>query len=144
ADSMQEAAQAYADRFKRTTDNDKNLSSLEGDSAQKRAQQQLQRLLEALKMEEGANMRPAGGKIAGDERELGDNIPPLAQLKLLRAMQAEVNERTTDFAKKHPDERKLTDAEKKELQAIQREQREVAGLVEEYSGQAAPNDGDKE
>ncbi len=91
-------------------------------------------------------MRPASGKDSeeGGGRELGDNIPPLAQLKLLRAMQAEVNERTKDFAKKHPDTSKLTEAQKKELQTIQREQREVAELVEEYSEQAAPNDGDKE
>ncbi|MBI1917444.1 MAG: hypothetical protein HYS12_22310 [Planctomycetes bacterium] len=146
ADSMLEAAQQFDERAKRTMEHDKNLSSLEGDPAQKRAQQRLQQLLDALKMEEGANMRPASGKGEGEGsgRELGDNIPPLAQLKLLRAMQAEVNERTKDFAKKHPDTSKLTEPQKKELQTIQREQREVAELVEDYSGQSAPNDGDKE
>ena len=123
----------------------KNLVELEMDSSpaaaaerlQKLAQQRLQQILDALKIDEGTpiraanNQKPAGG--GGGSRPVGDGIPPLAQLKLLRALQAEINERTKEFARNHPDEKKLTADEKQELEAIHREQREVAELVEEYT-----------
>ena len=79
----------------------------------------------------GAPGHASGPVMAG--RAPGDGIPPLAQLKLLRAMQAEVNEQTKDFAKKHPDPAKLTDAENKEIEGLRREQKSIADLIEEYT-----------
>jgi hypothetical protein len=62
-----------------------------------------------------------------------DVIPPLAQLKVLRALQAELNERTAQFAKDHPDTDKLTDAEKEELKELEQAQREIAELFEQMA-----------
>ncbi len=157
SDAMQAAADAMTEhqqKMKTAREGETSFSDA-ADREQKTAQRRLQQLLDALKMEPGAAMRPPnanpqrppegqGGNGGGGGRQMGDNIPPLAQLKLLRALQAEVNERTVAFAKKHPDEAKLTQEQKKELEAIRREQREVAELVEEYTRQPLPMDGDKE
>ena len=58
-------------------------------------------------------------------------MPPLAQLKVLRALQAELNQRTAEFAKDHPDPGKLTDEERDELKELEQAQREIAALFEE-------------
>jgi hypothetical protein len=63
----------------------------------------------------------------------GDGIPPLAQLKLLRALQAEVNEKTEAFAKTHTDLSKLTADEQTELDAIRTTQAELAALLDELT-----------
>jgi len=65
-------------------------------------------------------------------------VPPLAQLKLLRALQAEVNERTEAFAKAHPDPTKLTEPEQAELEAVRGLQKSVAELLDELTP-AAPD-----
>jgi hypothetical protein len=59
-----------------------------------------------------------------------DVVPPLAQLKVLRALQAELNDRTAQFAKDHPEADKLTEAEKEELKELEQAQREIAELFE--------------
>ncbi len=59
-----------------------------------------------------------------------DVVPPLAQLKVLRALQAELNDRTAQFAKDHPDADKLTEPEKEELKELEQAQREIAELFE--------------
>ena len=62
-----------------------------------------------------------------------DIIPPLAQLKVLRALQAELNERTAQFAKDHPDLSKLKDDERAELKELEQAQREIAELFEKMA-----------
>ena len=62
-----------------------------------------------------------------------DVVPPLAQLKVLRTLQAELNERTAQFAKDHPDPDKLTEAEKEELKELEQAQREIAELFEKMA-----------
>jgi hypothetical protein len=69
------------------------------------------------------NPMPGGGE---DE----DIIPPLAQLKVLKALQAELNERTAEFAKEHPDKEKLTEEELTELKELEQSQRDIATLFE--------------
>ncbi|MBI3821357.1 MAG: hypothetical protein HY289_01610, partial [Planctomycetes bacterium] len=64
----------------------------------------------------------------------GDGIPPMAQLKALRAEQADLLERTEKFAKDHkgkkiPDE--LNDPAKEELQRLSDEQTELHRLFQE-------------
>lgn len=113
---------------------------------QEDAQRRLQSLLDALKVDEQGPGRPGRGANRGQDgepRRVGDGIPPLAQLKLLRAMQAEINEKTQEFAKKHPDRAKLTEDEKKELQKLELEQRLIADLVEEYTDRPAKDGGEK-
>jgi hypothetical protein len=77
----------------------------------------------------GGGQQPMGG---GRRRSDGEEIPLLAQLKALRSLQAEVNERTAQFAKDHPDLSKLTDPEKDELESVRKTQRDVADLIQEY------------
>ena len=65
-------------------------------------------------------------------------IPPLAQLKALRAIQAEVNERTAALAKIQPDKAKLSDADREELEELEKTQRDVAELLEKIAPALQP------
>jgi hypothetical protein len=71
-------------------------------------------------------MNPMPPPAGGDQ----DLVPPLAQLKVLRSLQAELNERTAEFAKAHPDADKLTDEERAELKELEQAQRDIAALFE--------------
>jgi hypothetical protein len=121
---------------------DARLAELQADALGR-----LQQLLEAFKDAEQAPRplsRPQGG--GGEPGEEGggperDGVPPLAQLKLLRAMQKEVNDRTEAFKKKHPDPAALGPKEKAELAALRREQREIADLLEEMMNPGGDKDG---
>lgn len=62
-----------------------------------------------------------------------DLVPPLAQLKLLRTLQAELNERTADFARRHPHAGQLTDEAREELKELEAAQREIAALFEQLA-----------
>lgn len=68
---------------------------------------------------------PAGGD--------GDVVPPLAQLKVLRALQEELNVNTADFARAHPDPDKLTEEEREELKELEKVQRDIAALFEQMT-----------
>ncbi len=52
---------------------------------------------------------------------------------MLRALQAELNERTAQFAKDHPNPDQLTAAEKDELKDLEGAQREIAELFEKMA-----------
>ena len=68
----------------------------------------------------------------GNNGGQGDSgLPPVAQLKLLKALQMEVNQQTEAFQKKHPDTNKLTDADKAELQSIHKQQQDIVELLDE-------------
>ena len=86
--------------------------------------------------------RFGGGVVSAEDgrsnRAGGDGIPPLAQLKLLRALQEEVNERTEAFAKAHPDPSKLTPEQQTELDAVRSAQAELAALLEELAPPEPP------
>lgn len=69
-----------------------------------------------------------GGGGGGPPRD--DSLPPLAQLRLLRSLQKEVNDRTEAFRKEHPDADKLGDREKGQMQELRREQKEIADLLD--------------
>lgn len=112
---------------------------------QQEALRRLVEVLEALKPEPGAPLRPGqggaggeGGGGGGGGGGEGDGIPPLAQLKLLRAMQADVNRRTEAFTKKHPDPAKYADKEKAELETLRRDQQEIADLLEQLIDPKGP------
>jgi hypothetical protein len=110
------------------------------------ALRRLEQVLEALKPEDpkakndkkdgpmpmpmgGGGMPPMGGGAGGN----GDVIPPLAQLKALRALQSDLNARTAEFDKLHPDRNKLTDEDREDLKDLETAQREIATLFEEMS-----------
>src|SRR5262249_7937856 len=79
----------------------------------------LEQLLAVLKPEEGGprgNQAGGGGEGGGGgSKAESDGIPAVAQLKLLKQLQEDVSKRTEDFARKHPELKKLTDAQKQEL-----------------------------
>lgn len=109
------------------------LPDSETEKLQKLSLRRLDLLADALKPEEEGKRlaagEPAGGEGDGGGSE-GDGLPPLGQLKVLRAMQVEVNERTAAFGKAHPDPTKLDKNAQAELQTIRRDQKEVADLLE--------------
>jgi hypothetical protein len=114
---------------------------------QRLALKRLTQLIDVLKEEEKDRQEraqkpadPDGGAGAAPGGPGGDNIPPLAQLKLLRALQAEVNDRTDAFAKAHPDLSKLSPADRTELDAIRTAQADLAALLEELAPAEPPAD----
>jgi hypothetical protein len=101
------------------------------------ALRRLDQLLDALK-DADDDPRPlsrgGGGGDGGDEGGGGgpqgdDSLPPPAQLKLLRALEKEIYDRTEAFRKKHPDLDNLGAKDRAELQDLHREQKEVADLL---------------
>ena len=80
-----------------------------------------------MPMPEGGDAEPAKPK--------ADTLPALAQLKALRAMQLEVNERTAAFAEANPDSTKLDPDALAELLELESAQREVAELFETMAAQ---------
>jgi hypothetical protein len=120
---------------------------------QRTALRRLDQLLDALKEENGKMMRAnnqgqggsggggegGGGQKGGD----GDNIPPLAQLKALKALEQEVYERTRDFNKRHPDAKKLDGKVQDQLKSLRREQQEIMDLYQEITAPREPEGGKK-
>jgi hypothetical protein len=136
--AMEQAGDRLTERYKRSKDKPEDTKPDEETvKLQQEAVRRLDQLLEAIKQEPGVPQRAMG---PGDEpngpsgnQPGGDIIPPLAQLKLLRAMQVEINKKTEDFARQHPDPKQLTEKDKAELQAIRRDQQEVADLLDELT-----------
>jgi hypothetical protein len=103
------------------------------------ATRRLSQLLDALKPDDPKAKKdppakapdPAAPPPAGGD---GDVVPPLAQLKVLRALQAELNGRTAEFATLHPDPDKLTEEERAELKELEDAQRDIAALFEKMAG----------
>jgi hypothetical protein len=73
----------------------------------------------------------------------GDGIPSIVQLKLLRALQAELNEQTNAFAKEHPDAEKWTDAERSAIRRLEKSQADLAALIESVSATDPPKEDKK-
>jgi len=147
ADVMDQAAQRLKEHSGALENTDKPETVPGADAArlQKEALRRLENVLQTLKEEQNApsGARNNGGGGQGDQQGGGgggdgSEIPPLAQLKLLRQMQADVNKHTEEFRKAHPDLTKLNDGAKTELQDLRRQQQEVADLLEEL---LEPEDG---
>lgn len=101
---------------------------------QREALRRLEQILDVLQPEKGGSQRAGSGQGGmGQRGPESDGIPELAQLKLLRALQEEVNQRTEAFAKQHPDVGKLTLPEKAELDRIHDDQRAVAELLDQLT-----------
>lgn len=156
AKAMDKAVEAMAERKKLSDDRQKPWSDEIGKDEERRqteivklqtqATQRLQRLLDALKEEPQAAQQPMGDEKpmeGGDEqqggmRPPGDGIPPLAELKALKAEQMEVNERTKEFAQRHPNVDNLNNDQRRELTELEAEQRRLreifAGMTTEKKG----------
>jgi hypothetical protein len=152
ADTMKRAGERMRERYKKANEQPDDISvDEEANRLQKESLHRLEQLLEALKSETGVAARQrgrngsgrSGGRgDGGSGGGAGDGIPPLAQLKLLKALQVDINKRTEEFAQQHPDVKKLTEKEQDDLQAIRREQQEVADLLEELTKPAEEPEGD--
>ena len=149
AESMNDSA----DRLRKDAKPD--VASVEDEAirAGKDASHRLDLVLGALKSDDPALPAPGGqqagqpagppGGPASDPGQQPDSVPPLAQLKVLRTMQKEVNDRTAAFQKDHPDPSKYDDKEKTELQDIRKEQQDVIDLLEDFRHPPEAGEGDK-
>ncbi len=138
ADAMERASKRFLAEREQIQDHPESTEpDQQAVEAQSEALRRLQQMLDAIKQEAEASSRPAGGRqpggASGRSGPENPGIPPLAQLKLLRNMQLEINKRTQQFLEKNPERENWTPAQKAELDAIQREQREVADLIEELT-----------
>ncbi len=141
AKAMDKAADAMAERkdqaAKRKQWKDEDIKDEERRHAdivklQTQATQRLQRLLDALKEEPQAAQAPKDQQPmeGGDDqqprmRPPGDGIPPIAELKALKAEQLDVNEQTKEFALRHPNVDNLNEGERRELSELEAEQRRL-------------------
>jgi hypothetical protein len=98
------------------------LDAIKEEIAKKKKEQDLAKEQDPNKQQDPPQQEEQGGMRAQD------GIPPMAQLKALRAEQLDLNERTEDFAKQNPDLNKLNDDQLKELNELSREQREIQEL----------------
>lgn len=124
---------------------DEETEKLAGEVARKpmvRALRRLEQVLKAISPEEKPkpeqNAEAPPMPMEGGEGGAGpmpppggaQGLPPIAQLKALREWQAELNERTIEFAKQHPDPSQLTEDELEDLKEIERGQKHIAELLE--------------
>ncbi len=138
---------------------DENIKALAIEKQQTLASKRLQRLLDALKNDpaeqaqnDDPNKQPddkGAEPQEGQKMKPGDGVPPLAQLKVLRGEQLEVNEQTKELTKNHPKLENLNqeqrrqyldslDAEKskqleRQLNSLEAEQ-QPASIVWRYDG----------
>ena len=117
---------------------------------QQEASRRLQRLLDAAKPEPGVAVRPKkkkddkngdpkGEKNAKKKGLPGDGVPPLAQLKALRAEQQEVNDRTREFSEHHPNNANLGAEAQTELDEIRQDQERLFELFQRMNATANNN-----
>lgn len=135
---------------------DKLEETMQGDIVrwQETALRRLDQFLDALKPDKelrqpnndnagggaGGQGGAPGGPQGGIRRPAGEDVPLLAQLKALRALQAELNERTAEFAKKRLDLTKLNEIDKEELALLRKMQRDVADLIQDYDVAETPKE----
>lgn len=94
-------------------------------------------LLDALKNDPSQNGEQQGEEPGGGSGEAGgaqsgaprDGIPPVAQLKMLRSLQLEINQRTRELAETRLKENGLSPAQQKELESLGEEQGILADIV---------------
>ena len=82
---------------------------------------------------------PGGAGQAGADP--GRRLPPLAQLRAMRALQQEIKERTEAFAKANPNPDELGEEAREELDELRRAQVEIAEMFQELQA-AGPERGE--
>jgi hypothetical protein len=141
AEAMQKAAERAESLVKKSPDLDK-LPDAEEARHQAEAGRRLAQVLDAVKnaAEQAQRAGNQGGGGGGGDADgggkagsPGDNVPPVAQYKMLRDMQSDLNKRTDLFRKQHPNPDKFTDKDKAELEILQRDQKDVAELIDELN-----------
>lgn len=96
---------------------------------------------------ESGDSGPEPGSESGDTppgssgpRAPGEGISPVVELRVLKAIQEDLNERTRLFAQQHPDVGKLSPGELAELEALRQEQLKVAELLEKITSALMPKE----
>jgi hypothetical protein len=114
---------------------DERRADADTQGAQQAAADRFAQLLEALKNdpsqqgeapEESGGGGQGGGQQGGPQR---DGIPPIAQLKMLRSLQLEINERTRELDTTRQRQNGLSPGQEKELESLGAEQGTLADLV---------------
>lgn len=101
--------------------------------AQRRLTQVVDALKEAAEKMEQTRGGGGGGEGEGQAGPPSDGIPPLAQFKLLRDLQKDINQRTQTFKKEHSDLKNLPVKEQAVLETIRKDQQDVAELIDELN-----------
>jgi hypothetical protein len=118
----------------------------ETQAAQQAAADRLAQLLDALKsdpnQQDGESGEEGGGGGGGQQGgPPRDGIPPIAQLKMLRSLQLEINERTQELHGARQQRNGLSPAQQKELQSLSAEQGTLAELVQGLMQESDEGDG---
>jgi hypothetical protein len=146
---MTQAGQGFQDRLKSAQDHPDQLTAdTRAPKLQRDALRRLDLLLDALKTEKGIARAPdqqggGGGEGGGGQRTPSDDIPDMAQLKVLRSLQQEINEQTVSFGRQHPNRAKLTEDQKRELDSLSKEQKEIGELLDEIAKPTGSEGGDQ-
>jgi len=149
AEGMKQAAERMRNRFEKVRENPETIDpDAEATQLQTEAAQRLKQLLDALQPEKGLAQRspPQGDGEPGTSargRPGDEGLSMLAQLKGIRLLQKELNEKTEAFARRHPDPNKLLPAAQRELNGLHQEQRELMELFEELTKPGDAEGGDK-
>lgn len=119
-------------------------------SPQAAAEQRLRQLIDAIHNAEKEQAKRSSQEKSPDKPESGgqvgnpDSLPPEVQWKLLRTLQAELNEQTITFAREHPEPTRWTPANRKVLADLQGSQAGLFALLEALSAGETPTEPQKE
>jgi len=141
-----EGAPVFALTLKRAAENmehaARRLQALKTDEetqrAVKSASKRFQQILETLKPDKSKpGGPPQGGNQGGDNAAGanggGDGIPPAAQVKMLKALQEEINERTDYFDELRRRNKPLTAEQTAEIERLQGDQGTLADLARDLT-----------
>jgi hypothetical protein len=140
-----DAAPVFALTLKRAADSMRDATSAlrRGDAtpeallAQQAAARRFRQLLDALKPDQagagGGGGGAGGGGGGGGDGGGGDGIPGVAQLKLLKALQEEINERTESLDVARERKKTLTPEQEAEFARLEVEQRTVGDLARDLT-----------
>ncbi len=148
AAAMKQAAADMEKHFEKASDNPKETGpDTSSAKSQHEAIRRIGQLLEALKPEKGMGRpQPQGDAPPGGKARAGGNDEGfgfLTQLKGLRILQQDVNDRTEAFAKRYPDADKLSPRDQQELQDLRQEQQEISQMLDELTRPGELEGGDK-
>lgn len=116
---------------------DADLPRLQELAARRLAQvlQAVQEEVDAPRLSAPASGGGGGGDMGGgDQRPApGDHLPPLAELKLLKILEADVRDQIAEFRKDHPDLNNLDAKAQARYQGLLRQRQDVRELFEELN-----------
>ena len=107
--------------------------------SEKNAAERLQQLIDSLQpdkpkdgQQQQQQQQQQGEQQQGQQQE-GDGIPTTAQLKMLKRLQTEINNRTNEYDKMASGGQKLTGEQKADLDSLKTEQGRLADLLRDLS-----------